>query len=75
MPVIKDHIALRARHKCLIMPVIEAQCASILVLHDHRHINQMSTVRAARGRQEDLTSVIIRKQRQVATAGLAFTRL
>ena len=26
---------------CLIMPVIEAQCASILVPHDHRHINQM----------------------------------
>jgi hypothetical protein len=24
------------------MPVIEAQCASILVPHDHRHINQMS---------------------------------
>ena len=23
------------------MPVIEAQCASILVPHDHRHINQM----------------------------------
>jgi hypothetical protein len=22
------------------MPVIEAQCASILVPHDHRHINQ-----------------------------------
>jgi len=25
-----------------IMPVIEAQCASILVPHDHRHINQNS---------------------------------
>ena len=24
------------------MPVIEAQCASIQVPHDHRHINQMS---------------------------------
>ena len=24
------------------MPVIEAQCASILAPHDHRHINQMS---------------------------------
>ena len=24
------------------MPVIEAQCASILVPHDHRHINQNS---------------------------------
>ena len=24
------------------MPVIEAQCASILVPHDHRHINQKS---------------------------------
>jgi hypothetical protein len=23
------------------MPVIEAQCASILVPHDHMHINQM----------------------------------
>jgi len=23
------------------MPVIEAQCASILVPHDHRHINQI----------------------------------
>jgi hypothetical protein len=23
------------------MPVIEAQCALILVPHDHRHINQM----------------------------------
>jgi len=25
------------------MPVIEAQCASILVPHDHRHINQKRT--------------------------------
>ncbi|MGH3189547.1 MAG: hypothetical protein ACRDPY_44945 [Streptosporangiaceae bacterium] len=25
------------------MPVIEAQCASILVPHDHRHINQIRT--------------------------------
>jgi hypothetical protein len=25
------------------MPVIEAQCASILVPHDHRHINQLRT--------------------------------
>jgi hypothetical protein len=25
------------------MPVIEAQCASILVPHDHRHINHEST--------------------------------
>ena len=24
------------------MPVIEAQCASILVPHDHRHINHVS---------------------------------
>ena len=29
---------------CLIMPVIEAQRASILVPRDHRHINQMRTV-------------------------------
>ena len=29
------------------MPVIEAQCASILVPHDHRHINQMRTLREA----------------------------
>ena len=27
------------------MPVIEAQCASILVPHDHRHINQKSVSR------------------------------
>ena len=27
---------------CLIMPVIEAQCASILVPHDHRHINHVT---------------------------------
>ena len=26
------------------MPVIEAQCASILVPHDHRHINQTRTL-------------------------------
>lgn len=26
------------------MPVIEAQCASILVPHDHRHINHVRTV-------------------------------
>jgi hypothetical protein len=26
---------------CLIMPVIEALCASILVPHDHRHINHV----------------------------------
>jgi hypothetical protein len=25
------------------MPVIEAQCASILAPHDHRHINQIRT--------------------------------
>jgi hypothetical protein len=25
------------------MPVIEAQCASILVPHDHRHLNQKRT--------------------------------
>jgi hypothetical protein len=29
------------------MPVIEAQCASILVPHDHRHINQMRAFTAA----------------------------
>jgi hypothetical protein len=29
------------------MPVIEAQCASILVPHDHRHINQMRTFSGA----------------------------
>ncbi len=29
------------------MPVIEAQCASILVPHDHRHINQMRSTGAA----------------------------
>jgi len=29
------------------MPVIEAQCASILVPHDHRHINQERKFRAA----------------------------
>jgi hypothetical protein len=28
---------------CLVMPVIEAQCASILVPHDHRHINHERT--------------------------------
>jgi hypothetical protein len=28
------------------MPVIEAQCASILVPHNHRHINHVSTVGA-----------------------------
>jgi hypothetical protein len=37
-------------------------------------LNRHPAVRAARGRQEDLTSVIIRKQRQVATAGLASSR-
>ena len=26
------------------MPVIEAQCASILVPHDHRHINHESEI-------------------------------
>jgi hypothetical protein len=30
------------------MPVIEAQCASILVPHDHRDINQMSMPRTVR---------------------------
>jgi hypothetical protein len=29
----------RSSALCLIMPVIEAQCVSILVSHDHGHIN------------------------------------
>jgi hypothetical protein len=29
------------------MPVIEAQCASILVPHDHRHINHVSASQSA----------------------------
>ena len=28
------------------MPVIEAQCASILVPHDHRHINHESALKS-----------------------------
>jgi hypothetical protein len=35
------------------MPVIEAQCASILVPHDHRHINHVSAFRRAARRQSD----------------------
>jgi len=57
------------------MPVIEAQRASILVPHDYRHINQMRMVRAAGADRKTLASVIICKQRQVTTAGLASTRL
>jgi len=30
------------------MPVIEAQCASILVPHDHRHINHTSAAMSLR---------------------------
>jgi hypothetical protein len=38
MPVIKDHSPF-GLGIMVDMPVIEAQCASILVPHDHRHIN------------------------------------
>ena len=52
MPVIKDQITALRRHNCLIMPVIEAQRASILVPHDHRHINHEREL-GARQRRSD----------------------
>ena len=45
------------------MPVIEAQRASILVPHDHRHINQKSATGVARhrpGERETIGSVATR---------------
>jgi hypothetical protein len=40
------------------MPVIEAQCASILVPHDHRHINQIRALPPL-GRARDGTQITL----------------
>jgi hypothetical protein len=51
----------------MIMPVIEAQCASILVPHDHRHINHERSMSGLR--QWDSALMYERAHQQTASSG------